>query len=303
MGYSNTWNEPFLPWVESENDRRFKRILVISLVVFSLLGAIIGVLPKPQVEQRELKDVSPRLAKLIIEKKKRPPPPIPKAKTKKKVDKKKPVKKKTAKAKKKTQSARKKAQRSGLLAMSDELADLRDTFDLGKVKSNKPLQKVGKAENTRSNSPVLTARAGKSSGGINSRSFSRSTGGGDLTGRKTTAVKGNNWSKGNSRTSSGKGRSGGRSKEEIALVFDKNQGAIYSLYNRVLRTDPSLQGKVVFELTIAPSGKVTKVRILSSDLNNPVLERKLKLRIKSFRFRAKKVRTFKVTFPIEFFPA
>jgi hypothetical protein len=51
-----------------------------------------------------------------------------------------------------------------------------------------------------------------------------------------------------------KGSSGkaSRSIEEIKLVFERNKGAIYALYNRALRDDPALQGKVVLELKIAP---------------------------------------------------
>ena len=41
MGTLNTWQEPFLPWVESENDRRFKRYLIISVVIFMLLTAFL----------------------------------------------------------------------------------------------------------------------------------------------------------------------------------------------------------------------------------------------------------------------
>ena len=47
-----------------------------------------------------------------------------------------------------------------------------------------------------------------------------------------------------------------RSREEIELVFDRNKGAIFALYNRALRNDPTLEGKLVLRLTIAPTGEV-----------------------------------------------
>jgi periplasmic protein TonB len=94
-----------------------------------------------------------------------------------------------------------------------------------------------------------------------------------------------------------------RSEEEIALVFDRNKGAIYALYTRALRDKPELQGKVVLELTISPDGEVTKCSIVSSELNDPDLERKLVARVKSFRFDARDVGTITVTKPIDFFPA
>ena len=33
MTYTSTWDEPFLPWVESANDRRFKRLAIIFLLI------------------------------------------------------------------------------------------------------------------------------------------------------------------------------------------------------------------------------------------------------------------------------
>jgi TonB family protein len=94
-----------------------------------------------------------------------------------------------------------------------------------------------------------------------------------------------------------------RSEEEIALVFDRNKGAIYALYTRALRDKPDLQGKVVLELTIGADGSVEKCAIISSELNDPELERKLVARVKSFRFDARDVGTITVTKPIDFFPA
>ena len=56
---------------------------------------------------------------------------------------------------------------------------------------------------------------------------------------------------------------------QIDLVFDRNRSAIYALYSRALRDNPALQGKVVLEVTIAPSGDVTDVRLVSSELGDP----------------------------------
>jgi len=94
-----------------------------------------------------------------------------------------------------------------------------------------------------------------------------------------------------------------RSQEEIELVFDRNKAAIYALYNRALRDNPALRGKVVIQLTIAPSGQVTDCRIVSSELGDSELERKLVARIRMFRFEDKDVAPVTTTKPIEFFPA
>ena len=102
---------------------------------------------------------------------------------------------------------------------------------------------------------------------------------------------------------SGSGQKASRSREEIELVFDRNKGAIYALYNRALRDTPTLQGKIVLELTIAPWGEVTNCRVISSELNDPDLERKLVARVKLFRFEEKDVEAVTTTKPIDFFPA
>jgi TonB family protein len=102
---------------------------------------------------------------------------------------------------------------------------------------------------------------------------------------------------------SGKSAKAARTREEIELVFDRNKSAIYALYSRALRANPALQGKVVLEVTIAPSGEVTDCRIVSSELGDPELERKLVARVKMFRFEDRDVATMTTTKPIEFFPA
>ena len=82
-----------------------------------------------------------------------------------------------------------------------------------------------------------------------------------------------------------------RSREEIELIFDRNKGAIYSLYSRALREQPELQGKMVLEFTISPTGEVTMCRVVSSELNDPELEKKIVARVRLFRFEAKDVET------------
>jgi TonB family protein len=94
-----------------------------------------------------------------------------------------------------------------------------------------------------------------------------------------------------------------RSIEDIKLVFDRNKGSIYTLYNRALRDDPTLQGKVVVKLTIAPSGQVLDCQLVSSELRSPDLERKLLVRIKQFDFGGRAVDTMVVTYPIDFLPS
>ena len=306
MGYASFYNEPILPWSKTENDVRFNKVLKRSLLFFLLLILIIPFLPIPEIEKKELKQVSPRLAKLVIQKKQQKVA-TNKPAAKKKSAKKKPAKKKAKKAKKKSKKpsikkkARKKAASSGLMALTDELADLRDSFNVSSVQTTN-LSTKGKTKSKLAASNILTSKAGRGSGGINTNSLSNQTGGGSLSGRSLTGVSSNIGSGGTGtrRTAGGKA---GRSQEEIERVFQRNKGSIFAIYNRALRKDPSLQGKVVLALTILPNGKVTKVRIVSTDLNAKGMERKLRIKVKSFRFADKDVATVTVTYPIDFFPS
>ena len=94
-----------------------------------------------------------------------------------------------------------------------------------------------------------------------------------------------------------------RSREEIEIVFDRNKGAIFALYNRALRQNPALVGKVVLRLTIEPDGRVSFCEIVSSELNDPDLEQKLVQRVLLFQFEPKNVESITTTKPIDFFPA
>lgn len=294
------WQEPILPWTVTDYDRRFRRFVLVSLLFFLIVGLIVPFLPRPEPVQKELKDVAPRLARLILKKKKLPPPPPAKPKAKKPDAKKKKVTEKPKSKPKKQASARKKAERSGLLAMRDELADLRQSFNVSTLQ--KPLRHKANKAKQQATSQVLTARATQGSGGINTQGLSRNTGGKQLAGRNTTDVTS---TIGGDTPTERRTRSGQaiRGEEEIELVFQRNKSAIFSIYNRALRRDPSLQGKVVLELTITPDGRVSMCRIISSKLKNPALEHKLVTRIKLFRFAAKPVATITITYPIDFLPS
>lgn len=295
------WREPILPWADTLHDRRFKKILIGSFVAFLIFGIIVPLISTPEIKQQSIEQVAPRLAKLILEKKQQPQPK-PKA-AKKKAKKKKAAKKdkpkQKKKKKKKQESARKKAERSGLMTMRDELADLRESFDIAQLSTKKPVVK-GKTRAVIRNSNVLTVKGGQGSGGISTRSLSRQTGGGSLQGRASTQVS-SNLVGGVTRTS--RGKKAGRSNEEVQLVFQKNKGAIESIYMRALRKDPTLQGKIVLEITISPSGKVLKCKVVASELANKKLEKRIAARVKLFKFKSKNVDTVIITYPLDLLPS
>ena len=298
------YREYELPWEgDPESSSRFRKILRVMLFLFVLFGILFPLLspPKPTAADTE---VPQRLARVMIEEKpKPPPPPPPKVEEKPKIE---PVQKPVPKPVDQKQLAHEKAQKT-VNQFKDELADLREQMDLTPLAQTKNLSGAVGAD-SHAERALITSKVGAGSGGITSANSSRGfgTGAGSLTGHDTTAVtsqiaRGGLDSRGPTRT--GNSGKAARSREEIELVFDRNKGAIYALYSRELREKPELQGKLVLEFTIAPTGEVTMCRVVSSELNDPDLERKIIARVRLFRFDAKDVETITTTKPIDFFPA
>ncbi len=285
---------------DPESSRRFRRILRILLVVMAILGILFPLLPTPAPTAVET-EIPPQLARIMIEKLKPPTPPKPTVKPR--------VTPRVAKeavrpAPERTDVARARAERS-IDKFKDQLADLRQQMaDMPDETKNLTGEVHAQSHAERS---LITARAGEASTGITAAPMSRGFGGGagSLHGPDAARVTSSIMQSGlNARTpGTGRGGSAGRSAEEIAMVFDRNKGAIYALYERALRVNPTLQGKLVLEFTIAPSGVVTRCRVVSSELHDPALEREIVARVMLFRFEPEKVDPTTATKPIDFFPA
>jgi TonB family protein len=291
-----------------EQDDQFRKLLKRFTVAVLILCVLVPWLPVPERDSTKVEELPPRFARLLLEKQVPPPPPVVEQKVEPVV---KQPEKEVAVAKVEPEpvpqqpraKAREKAAKSGLLPFAEQLADLRDSAVVSNALGNQDLNQAA-GEAARVQRAVIASKAGKGSGGINTASMSRNTGGGGLAGRATTQVSSPVAGMGNAGPQVVKG--GGapsRSREEIELVFDKNKGSIFALYNRALRRNPTLQGKLVLQLTIAPSGAVTAVEILSSELDDEEMQRKLVQRIKMFQFEDKDVATVTTTKPIDFFPA
>jgi periplasmic protein TonB len=240
------------------------------------------------------------------------------------------------------ENARQRAQGVGLLAMKDQLQQMAGAPVAVQLQADiKPGPGIGSGSGpgvgagTEAGIPtraMITAAAARGSGGLTvaSGGVSRDSGGGGLAGRSTTLVEGRIGGGGGggpgggagggsalsgNGTGSGKAAAAGgsvqrsgsgkasRSIEEIRLVFERHKGAIYALYNRALREDPALQGKVVLELRIAPDGSVSAIRLVSSELKAEALEGKLLARVRQFDFGAKDVEVMVVSWPVDFLPS
>src|SRR6202011_5338068 len=229
------YREYELPWEgDPEASSRFRKILRVLLILFLIFGILFPLLPTPKRTAAET-EVPQRMARVMIQEKPKPPPPPPVVKEKPKpieVEKKPipvppPVDRK--------QLAHEKAQKQ-LNRVKDELADLREQMDLTPLTQTKNLSCAVGAD-SHAESSMITSKVGAGSGGITSSNSSRGfgTGAGSLTGHDTTAVTSSIARSGlDARGPTRTGTSGkaARSREEIELVFDRNKGAIYGLYNR-----------------------------------------------------------------------
>jgi protein TonB len=292
-----------LPWTaSSEFERRYRRILRNVLVIFLVLGILVPLLPVVEKHRAVREELPERVVRLIVEQPKPPPPPPrvePKPETRVVKVEPKPVPQPVDRV----QDARHKAEQSGLLALRDELADLRDNQLANTMTRDRTLTaSAGDAPQVERS--LITSKVGRGSGGINTAGMSRDVGSVGLAGRGTTRVQSTvgAMAAAEPATRGGSGKPS-RSREEIETVFDQNKGAIYALYSRALRRDPGLQGKLVLRLTILPTGVVADCSVVSSELTDPELLQKLVERVKMFRFVAKDVAEITTTKPIDFFPA
>jgi TonB family protein len=291
-----------LPWTPSgDEERRFRRLLAIVLAIFFALAIVMPWLPTSE------RPVAPTLPDEVVKLVLQPPPPPPKPVEQKKPEPKpEPVVKPVEKPKPVPVDQAKKKAEKALAAVKDDLKDLREMMDSSRLASAKNL--TSKVDGpSRAERSLITSNVAGGSTGINTAQLSQGFGGGpgSLKGHTTQGVGSfaDGIKKGAEARRSGQSGKASRSREEIELVFDRNKAAIYALYSRALRDRPDLQGKVVVQLTIAPSGEVTDCKVLSSELNDPELERKLVARIKMFRFDDKDVESITTTKPIDFFPA
>jgi TonB family protein len=284
-----------LPWSPSEEtERRFRAILRNLAIVFAIIAVLMPFLPR-HVVVVNTDSLPERVVQLVMEPPPPPPPPPP-PKPEKPLEKAPVVPKPVVPV-----DPRVKAQKNA--AVFDQLAALRDV-DMDKFAKNQP-KTTDPGDVSVVSRNIISSKIGGTSGGINAPSSSGlAAGSGSLRGIYTTQVKDPNMgATGQAATRAGGSGKASRSADEIALVFTKNKGAIDAMYARALRDNPALQGKVVLELVISPSGDITAARIISSDLNDKEFESKLLARIRLFKFDAKDVGTLTATKPIDFFPA
>jgi len=263
------------------SDRRFRRLLAMFAVPALIAGLLIPLVDLPSLIKQVI--TPQRYAKLIQQIEEKKP-------EEKKPDEPKAVKPQLTQEQK-VEKARQRAQKQ--LRALDTLANLRD---ISMPTVSAPLQ--GNVITSTSNTNTFVASAAKDSGGIGEVGIvdrgASTTGLGD---RSTVAV----------RSNIAGGRTGGapklrRTEEEIQLIFDRNKGALYTIYLRELRVNPDAHGKLVLRLTIAPSGAVKACTVVASEFASEEFGSKIVARVKLMDFGPKDVGDFTMDYPVTFFP-
>ena len=265
--------------------------------------------PKPRQEPKKEKQIEPEKPKQAVSEKT--------AKTEKKPAKAAPVKKAGGND---TQVARKKAETTGVLAFKSTFSDLMDEVPVAKLgtdaRVNKQSKLVPGQSQAQRNLVAMQAKSG-TSGGISNLGVSRNLGNGGSGGGGGYGNAGQIGGVGYSNVESsvagiggeeGRPMSGGpgpgRTDEEIQIVFDRYKATLYRIYNKELRKDPTLRGKLLLKITIEPEGEVSMCLVESTDLGSDYLVTQIVARVKRFNFGPKEdVPVTTILYPIDFLPA
>jgi protein TonB len=305
------------PWAMThEEDRLFRWILLQTLAVSLVIGVITPYIRLPQPEADMVQKPPPRRVKLLAE---RPLPapiqaPSPTAPVAPEEMKPQPeplpaslpepqaAAKQTGPAP--VTTPRQRAASSGVLAMADALRELQAS----KPRTGTTPTRAGttaRADTGSSQPSILAENITRGSGGIaGGVAHEAVLGATDLPEREASDRGKGLAGSGTQRSQTARAAAGNvRSQERIQEQLDRNKGAMYTLYNRELLKNASLEGKLVMSITIAPAGNVTRCVILSSDLDSASLEQQLVALISRMNFGNKPgAGPVTTRIPIEFFP-
>jgi hypothetical protein len=287
-----------MPWKgEREDENRFRRSLLASLLLALLFGWLIELWILPEPEPEEIVEIPENLVQLA---RREPPKPPEEKKPEEKEDKAEEKPKPEEK-----QQAREKAEKAGVLAFKNAFTDLIDDVP-DQLGADARVRNEGRHTTGVTQRSIVVAQARTGSGGINAAALSRNVAG---TGTKLGGVQ-------FTRVESAVGAAAGadrplsdgvgpsRTDEEIQIVFDRYKAALYRIYNRELRADPTLRGKMILRITIEPNGEVSACRAESTNLASAALNTEIVERVKRFNFGAKDgVPRITILYPIDFLPA
>jgi len=310
-----------MPWARGEDSERFRKSLTLSMLYALLFGLIVPQIDLPLPDLSILPDVPERLARLIEEQALPPPPPpvvLPEPEdiepepilAEELPDEVPEVPQETTPtvSEEPAPPAPAPARPAGILAFRDAFSSLAANREAAPLGAQARINNAGEAAVGRTERAMITSQAPGSSGGINLASLSRDVGQGGtgtgIDGVEVGRVASSIGTGGTSDRPLSGGATAGRTDEEIQIVFDRYKAALYRLYNRELRNDPTLQGQVVLQLTIEPDGSVSFCQVSASDMGAPVLEQQVVDRVLTFDFGAKEdIAPITILYPIDFLPA
>jgi hypothetical protein len=312
-----------MPWIRGgEDDERFRRALAASLVLSLLLGIVLPFIDLPIPKRGEVIEVPERFARLIREEERPPPPPPaprqepepepepqrpePEMPEPPPVEQPPPPPRETpTPAVAETPTPRQRTETTGILAFRESFSSLADSRPSARLGADARVSRAGEAA-ARAERSMVTTQAPGSSGGINLSSLSRDVGGeagGQIGGVELTRAASSIGTEGLRERPLSHGVSPSRTDEEIQIVFDRYKAALYRLYNRELRRDPTLRGQMVLRITIEPDGSVSLCALQTTDMNAPELVTQVLERVGSFNFGEKDVPAVTILYPIDFLPA
>jgi outer membrane biosynthesis protein TonB len=299
-----------LPWSNRHNDAVRQRIIMATAMVAALLLTVI--LPRwevPEPERVETIEIPERLATLIVKKPPPPPPPEPPKPEEGEEQADAEPEAEPAPEPEEKSEARKTVEKAGLLAFKQDFSQIMDASADIKLGSQAKIVTQGAPQRrqpaTRS---MITSNVQFSESGAAAASVSRKDVIGDENKLKKvefTHIENPQVAALDSRQMANNIPSATRrSDEEIQVVFDRYKDALYRIYNRELRKNSLLKGKLVLKLTIEPDGNVSNCKVESSELNSGELEKKIIARVMRFNFGAKKgAKSLTILYPIDFLPA
>ena len=307
---------------DSIQDKRFYQLLLLLLGLYLVIGVAIPFFKVTPLETIKTETpIQPTITQIRLQKEEPkvevPQPEEKAAAPQPEVNKPKPTPPKAETPKKQPQpsqealraAAKQKAASTGLAALNQDIASLRN---------------LNTTSNQSQAAKVIAANSSSKSTSVSERLYSTSPQGSqvDLQGQNTSAnldarlsnapktniqsngAQGNALlNDGGSLTSRQTQTAGQRDEASVRRIFDQSKASASALYNRALRKNPFLSGKVKFRVTIAPNGSVSKANIVSSELNDPALERKLLLKVKSLQFGAQNVSALTLNYTYDFVPS
>lgn len=301
-----------MPWARGgEDDQRFRKALAACLLVSLLSGSALHLVELPVPDRWEPLEVPDRFARLIPREPVKPPPPdepksTPRKETPRAADEPAVADRESRQPAAETPS-RPSSSTKGILAFRETLSGLARPSASERLGSNARISETGDTASGPPRRSLVTRGAATASGGIDVAGLSRETGGGagqQIGGVEIARAESSIGVGSGSDRPLAAGPSAARTDEEIQIVFDRHKAALYRLYNRELRRNPTLQGQIVLRLTIEPDGSVSLCELKSTDMDAPALSKGVIERVETFDFGSKEgVPAVTIVYPIDFLPA